>query len=305
MLRRRRGVRGPTLLHSEAQSGIIVLRHAPNARIGMARGPWPRPLGCPISGLERRTGAGSSPNRLERRHLRCQRRRHRKEAADPRSRRGVRPGLVSRWHEDRLLTLRRASLPDRRDERRRHGSGGDHPGRQLCLRRGVVARRPSNCLHPMQRGLLRHLPHERRRRRRGTAHAWGAPRRAGSDVVARRAAHRLCGHRRHLRHERRWPGLDIGNGWPRRRQQPRLVARRPADRLRQLAGPVGRGHLPRRRKRRSDDQPHRQRAARFESVLVPGRSEDRLHAQAKPACAGATVRHGCRRKLPDESPRDR
>ena len=46
-------------------------------------------------------------------------------------------------------------------------------------------------------------------------------------------------------------------------------------------------------------------AARFESVLVPGRSQDRLHAQAKPACAGATVRHGCRRKLPDESPRDR
>ncbi len=37
----------------------------------------------------------------------------------------------------------------------------------------------------------------------------------------------------------------------------------------QLAGPVGRGHLPRRRKREPDDQPHRQRAARFEPVLVP------------------------------------
>ena len=64
-------------------------------------------------------------------------------------------------------------------------------------------------------------------------------------------------------------------------------------------GAVGWGHLHRRPTRGSDDQPHRQPANRFESILSAGRAQDRLHAQAKPGMC----RRGSSSWMPTEARR--
>src|SRR5262245_6547545 len=104
---------GPSaaLAHWASRSGIIGLPHAPDDRVGNARDPRARPRLDSSSRVERRTWTVRSPNRLERGHLRRQRRRHRNKAADSRRSQGDRPGLVAGRNEDRLLPLGGRPLP--------------------------------------------------------------------------------------------------------------------------------------------------------------------------------------------------
>ena len=88
--------------------------------------------------------------------------------------------------------------------------------------------------------------------------------------------------------------------WSRRRQQLCLVANRAGNRLRRLSELVSRGHLRRECGRQWDDKPHGQPATRFESVLVSGRAENRVHAQATPEGARPDLRHERRRERPGE-----
>ena len=127
-----------------------------------------------------------------------------------------------------------------------------------------------------------------------------------SCLVARRAEDRLRESARRqlgdLRHERRRERAAEADAQHGGRQRPRLVARRPEDRLReQLAGL---GHERRRQRTAKADA---QRGAQLRSCLVARRAEDRVRAPGRKkrrrpcsGCGGAStfagLRHECGRQ---------